>query len=171
MKQIGAILFGLATVAAVFGGQTPLGTPSAPPSAAPAAVHQSNQPNRFAAEGISVARDATGQFHLELAVNGTPTRFLIDTGADLVALTMADAERAGLPVDPGAFRPILRTASGEGLGARVRLERLEIGQVELRDIDAVVVQDLDTSLLGQTVLARMGRVELSGDRMVLEPKH
>jgi len=170
MKQFGPILLGLAAVAAVFGGQAPSGTPVAVPTAAMAPVRQAAEPSRFTAEGIAIARDATGQFHLDLAVNGTPTRFLIDTGADLVALTMADAERAGLPVDPGAFRPILRTASGEGLGAPVKLERLEVGQVELRDIDAVVVKDLDTSLLGQSVLARMGRVELSGDRMVLEPK-
>ena len=50
----------------------------------------------------------------------------------------------------------------------VTLERVQIGDTELRNVGAVVVRDLGVSLLGQTVLARMGRVELKGDRMVIE---
>lgn len=123
----------------------------------------------FTAEGLVLDRDASGQFHLDAAVNGTSTRFLVDTGADSVALTVADAERAGIKVDPDTFQPILQTASGQGWGTLVELERIEVGRTELRNVGAVVVKDLGVSLLGQSVLARMGKVELKGDRMVLEP--
>lgn len=126
--------------------------------------------SRFAGEELVLQRDGSGQFHLDAAVNGTDTRFLVDTGADTVALTVADAERAGLPVNPDAFVPILRTASGEGWGTVVSLDRLQIGDTELHNIGAVVVRDLGVSLLGQNVLARMGRVELAGDRMVIEQR-
>ena len=37
-------------------------------------------------------------------------------------------------------------------------------------VGAVVVKDLDVSLLGQSVLTRMGKIELQGDRMVIEPR-
>ncbi|MBC2669725.1 TIGR02281 family clan AA aspartic protease [Novosphingobium piscinae] len=174
MKQLGVILVGFATIALAFGGsRSPDGPPAAPGAAPVPAITPSAPAARrasFAGESLVIPRDASGQFHVDLVVNGAPARFLVDTGADVVALTEADAERAGLVVDPASYRPILRTASGEGYGAPARLDRLAIGQVELRDVTAVVVKDLGTSLLGQSALARLGRVELSGDRLVLEPR-
>jgi aspartyl protease family protein len=126
------------------------------------------QPSRMAGEGLEILRDESGQFHVDAAVNGAPLRFLVDTGADTVALTTGDAERAGLHVDPQSFQPIVQTASGQGLGTLAKVERLELGTTELRNIDVLVIKDLSVSLLGQSVLARMGRLELKGDRMVLE---
>jgi aspartyl protease family protein len=141
---------------------SPAGEPTAAPSTSAAMV------GRFAGEGIVIERGKDGQFHFNASVNGTETRFLVDTGADTVALTMADAEAAGVQFNPNGFVPILRTASGEGYGTMVTLERLQVGDTELRNVGAVVVRDLGVSLLGQSVLGRMGRVELQGDRMVLE---
>ncbi|MBA3055598.1 MAG: TIGR02281 family clan AA aspartic protease [Sphingomonadales bacterium] len=125
---------------------------------------------QYAGEGIAIDRDHSGQFHLDAAVNGTRTRFLVDTGADTVALSVTDAQAAGIEVNPNGFVPILRTASGQGYGTLVTLDRLEIGETQFRNVGAVVVKDLGVSLLGQSVLARMGRVELKGDRMVIEPQ-
>jgi len=121
-------------------------------------------------EGLVIDRDQSGQFHISLAVNDQPTQFLVDTGADSVALTVADAERAGLTVNPDSFQPILKTASGEGWGTLVTLDRLQLGDTELHNVGAVVVRDLPVSLLGQTVLGQLGRLELKGDRMILAPR-
>jgi aspartyl protease family protein len=121
----------------------------------------------FAGDDIVLERDGSGQFHLQALVNGEDTRFLVDTGADIVALTALDAERLGIAPRPDAFRPILRTAAGVGYAAPVRLDRLEVGGEEFRDVDAVVAQDLGTSLLGQSMLRRLGKVELQGDTMVI----
>ncbi len=118
-------------------------------------------------EETVIARDASGQFHVKVRVNGEETEFLVDTGADVVALTVDEAERLGLEVAPEDFRPIMQTASGVGKGARVALERLELGDEEFRDIDAVVVDGLHVNLLGQSALRRLGKVELQGDRMVI----
>src|SRR5436190_20362559 len=59
-----------------------------------------------------IGRDASGQFHLSLLVNGQEAGFLVDTGADTVALTVEDAERLGLGVEAMDFQPITRTAAG-----------------------------------------------------------
>jgi len=115
----------------------------------------------------SIDRDASGQFHVDAEVEGTPVRFLVDTGADLVALAPDDAQRLGLMPDAGSFRPILRTASGTGYGAPVRIDRLVVADHELENVDAVVVRGLSVSLLGQSALRRLGPVSLDGDRLLI----
>jgi aspartyl protease family protein len=122
----------------------------------------------YAADRTVIKRDSTGQFRLTGQVNGEDVRFLVDTGADVVALTIDEAEALGLDVDPSSFQPVIQTASGAGMGASVTLDRLEVGGAEFRDVHALVVEGLDTNLLGQSVLRRLGKVELSGDRMVIQ---
>jgi aspartyl protease family protein len=118
-------------------------------------------------EMVEIARDSQGQFHLEVDVSGESVRFLVDTGADVVALTEDDADRLGLKPDPSEYRPMLQTASGTGVAAPVEIDRLTIGGHELTDIAAVVVPDLPVSLLGQSALRRLGSVTLQGDRLII----
>ena len=116
---------------------------------------------------MRLARDSSGQFHLTAQVNGQDTRFLVDTGADLVALTENDAEELGFNVPEGDFQPIMQTASGVGYGAPVMIDELTLGESTYRDVEAVVVRDLAVNLLGQSVLRRFARVELKGDQLVI----
>ena len=118
-------------------------------------------------EQTVIARDESGQFHLTARVNGQDARFLVDTGADLVALTIDDAHNLGVDFDPDAFEPIARSASGTAKGAIVRLDRFQLGDEEFHNVDAIVLEGLQTNLLGQSMLRRLGRIELRGDRMVI----
>lgn len=113
-------------------------------------------------------RGPSGQFHLTARVNGDDTEFLVDTGADIVALTVDDARRLGIAVDSGSFQPLMRTASGTGRGALVELRSIEVAGHEFRNVTAVVLEGLEVNLLGQSVLRRFGSVELAGDRMVIK---
>lgn len=176
MKLYAAILLGLAVLATVlFAGRLPVDPPTGVATAAAVPVANvtpaapAPAPAGTLGETIRIDRDPSGQFHLDAAVDGSATRFLIDTGADVVALTEDDARRAGIAVSTADYQPILQTASGQGYGARVKLDRVQVGQAELRDVDAVVVRELAVSLLGQSVLRRVGRVELRGDQIVIEP--
>lgn len=129
---------------------------------------QTTAPTRSGpAETVEIARDGQGQFHLDVDVNGAPVRFLVDTGADVVALTADDAERLGLQPDESAYRPMLQTASGTGMAAPVEIDRLTIGGRELVGVAAVVVPDLPVSLLGQSALRQLGSVTLKGDRLII----
>lgn len=118
-------------------------------------------------DDLELARDASGRFHIDAQINGEDTRFLLDTGADVVALTLADAERLGVPVDAGNLQPVAQTASGVGYGAAVRIDRITIAGQEFRDVDALVIEGLTVNLLGRSLIARLGTLEMQGERMVL----
>lgn len=136
-------------------------------SAADAVAPAASQDAAFDPDTTVIDRDRTGQFHLVAQINGEATKFLVDTGADVVALTVEDAQRIGLDVNDRSFQPILKTASGVGYGAPVQLELVEVGETALSGVDGVVIEGLGVNLLGQSVLRRLGKVELQGDRMVI----
>lgn len=158
-----AIMLG---IAGLIGRVDPAAESAPLPQAKSAATDSADTPS----VAMALKRDSSGQFRISGEVNGTGTRFLIDTGADLVALTESSAEAAGILVEAGAFQPIMQTASGTGYAAPVTLDTLKLGETELRNIDAVVVQGLGTDLLGQNVLRKLGQVTLRGDRMVILPR-
>lgn len=119
-------------------------------------------------DALLLRRDDSGQFHLNANVNGGDVRFLVDTGADMVALTEDTAEELGLTI--GEMQPIMETASGVGYGAPVTLDEVVVAGVTLTNVDAVVAQGLSTNLLGQSVLGKLGSVSMQGDQMVIRPR-
>ena len=121
-------------------------------------------------KALTLTRDGSGQFTLQAEVNGSEVEFLVDTGADVVALTEIEAEALGVLPDESDFQPTMQTASGVGYGAPITLDELQIAGQTLHDVDAVVVKDLGTNLLGQSALRRLGSVELKGDKMVIKPR-
>jgi len=115
--------------------------------------------------GREIARSEDGHFYAEAQVNGARIRFLVDTGASIVALTPADAQRAGIALP--TERAKASGAGGEIEVIPVTIERLALGPLEARDVRGAIARDLPVSLLGQSFLSRIGAVEIRGDRMVL----
>jgi aspartyl protease family protein len=135
--------------------------------AAPKAVTAS-QPAGWAAEETVLKRHADGHFYADGVVEGRQFHFLVDTGASIVALTGQDAEAMGLYWDESKLRPIGRGASGTVHGVPVRIEQMEVGGFEARDVQAAIIPEgLDVSLLGQSFLSQIDNVEISGDEMKL----
>ena len=116
---------------------------------------------------IRIARQDDSHFYLDMQVNGMPVRFLVDTGATMVALTVADAQFAAVPVNPVQFQVVGRGASGDVRGQRVELGQLGIAGKTMTNVDAVVIEGGEQSLLGQNFLSRFASVEIRGDEMVL----
>jgi len=116
---------------------------------------------------LVIDRDGSGLFRVQVVMNGHPVSMVIDTGADAVGLSEADAQAIGVAPDPAAFTQTVNTASGQSAAARVHVDHLELGGRDLGGSDAVVVRGLGTSLLGQSVLRRIGPVTLSGDRLTI----
>jgi len=109
-----------------------------------------------------------GHFYADVTVDGGSAQMLVDTGATTVALTGEDADAAGVRWTENEIRPVARGANGTVLGVPVMLERVQLGQLEAQGIEAVVIPEgLDVSLLGQSFLSRIQRVEIEQDRMLL----
>lgn len=117
---------------------------------------------------IALNRTPAGSFLTMATVNGVRVRFLIDTGATDIVLTMEDAARAGFDHDALRFTGRASTANGTVRTADVTLDTLEFaGRVD-HDIPASVNEgELGVSLLGMAYLNRFDRIEIRGDRMLL----
>ena len=112
-----------------------------------------------------ISRDPDGQFYVVGEVNGARVRFLVDTGASFVALTSEDARRAGV-ADSGE-RKVARSPGGDIEIKAVTLQRVAIGSLAASDIRGGIIDKLPVSLLGQSFLSRIDRVEIEGDQMIL----
>lgn len=97
--------------------------------------------------------------HAEVEVNGHKGRFIVDTGASLVALSSSFAKRAGLRPKANS-KILLSTANGITHGNQVALGVVRIGRVEAQHVQGVVMQGTDAlaegvdGLLGRSFLAR-----------------
>lgn len=115
----------------------------------------------------SYARAADGLFYVTAKVNGTPVRFIVDTGSNIVVLTGRDAARVGA-VPTAARAPVLQTVGGATRMQGVAIDRLEIAGQSLAHVDAATVDHgLDVSLLGQSALAQLESIRFAGDRVDL----
>ena len=86
----------------------------------------------------------------------------------MVALTAEDADAMGIHWSPDDVKPVARGASGLVYGVEVKVERMQVGDFDARSVDAIVVPDgLAISLLGQSFLSQVPRVEIDGQRMIL----
>jgi len=131
------------------------------------AVATGQQDQWFAGE-VRLPRQPDGHFYVDAAIDGQVTRMLVDTGASVVALTGEDAQAIGLTLDPAEVRPVARGASGVVHGVPVTLQNLSLEGLETRNVQAIIVPDgLGMSLLGQSFLSRIGRVEIHDGTMVL----
>ena len=121
----------------------------------------------YGPQAIVLERASDGHFYADAQVNGQTIRMLVDTGATAIALARDDARRAGVGISIGMPTVVGQGASGDVHGEVVSLDHVTLGEAEAEDLHAVVLDDGQISLLGQSFLSRFESVEIKGDRMVL----
>ena len=136
-------------------------------SYAPSRRSRSSDESSASSGEIVLNREYNGHFYADVEINGSPVRVLVDTGASGIALSRDDARRAGLAVSAGMFDVVGEGANGEVHGEYVKLDRVSLGATQVEDVSAVVLDEGQQSLLGQSFLSKFETVEISGDRMVL----
>lgn len=133
-------------------------------------VYRKPAEGKVMAHGVlEIPRDRDGHFRVAGSVNGVAVQFMVDTGASIISITDALAERAHLPEGvPISFQ----TANGVRQGSMSRAERIEVGPLVVNDLrvgTGYTGESDKDALLGQNFL-RYFDVSISGNSMVLKAR-
>ena len=145
---------------------------AAPPVRAPAAparvaagpiIAVAVQPQTSEHE-IAIPANAMGHYTTNVMLNGQSVPMLIDTGATLVVLSAAAAERIGLVAPPNAQRVTTQTANGDAFATLVSLDSVMIGPIFVPGVQAMIADRSagEVNLLGMSLLGRLNSVEQRG---------
>lgn len=114
---------------------------------------------------VQVWRDTTGMYTTVGSINGLPVPFLVDTGATKVAMNSAQARRLGIDYRVNGSPSVVTTASGVERAWSVTLDTVKVGDLELHNVGAVVLDGaqpektlLGMSYLGQLEIINAGRL-------------
>lgn len=118
---------------------------------------------------VPLSRD--GHFWVDAQIDGTRARFLVDTGATLTAVSEDTANRAGLESRKGGMPVLLQTANGTVPAAVTRIETVRFGNIETRNLDAVVAPSLGrTNVIGMNFLRELESWRVEGDTLIMVPR-
>lgn len=140
--------------------EAPRAAPAATPSRPAGAPRQPT---------VTVAADYRGHYMVHPTIDNFRVRMMVDTGASIVALTAQDAAALGITPRASDYKMGLSTANGVVRGARVNLREIRLGDILVRNVEAVVLPAgaLGVSLLGTSFLGKLRGYEVQAGRMVL----
>jgi aspartyl protease family protein len=118
---------------------------------------------------VQIKRGANGDFAVQAKINGIAAPMVIDTGATSVVLTYETAKAVGVPLELLDYNVDVQTASGQTKAARLWLDRMAIGKLVERSVQALVVPrgQMKTNLLGMSFLDRLDGFEVRADQLVM----
>ncbi|WP_286914717.1 MULTISPECIES: retropepsin-like aspartic protease family protein [unclassified Pseudomonas] len=114
---------------------------------------------------VRLLGNGQGHFVADGAINGQAVHFMLDTGATDVAIPEVLARDLALQRgSPG----MLSTANGRTEGYRTRLDSLQLGDIRLQNVRALVVPGLDgqTVLLGMSALKQLEFTQRGGTMLL-----
>jgi len=119
---------------------------------------------------IVLTAHSGGHFNTAGTINGKSVRFVVDTGATMVALDQYEADRLGIDWKSGR-RGMSRTANGDTPVYLTKLASVRIGDVQVYDVDAVVTPaPMPFILLGNSYLTRF-QMKRENDIMTLDLRY
>jgi aspartyl protease family protein len=118
---------------------------------------------------VTLSRGKGGHFWADARVDGRRMELVVDTGASQIALRAGDAARLGIHPTSRDYAIKVSTANGITKAALVQLRLVEIGNIVVRDVQALVHADdsLGVNLLGMSFLSRVRWTHERG-KLILE---
>ena len=116
---------------------------------------------------------AGGVTKVKCEINGLPLSFIFDTGASTISISSLEAtfmyKNDYLSAKDVVGKSSFVDANGDiSIGTIINLNKVTFGGLELDNVKASVVSnDKAPLLLGQTVLSRLGKVEIDYEKSVL----
>jgi len=118
---------------------------------------------------VTLSPGKGGHFWTDARVDGRRLELVVDTGASAVALRASDAARLGIHPSERDYSIKVATANGITRAALVQLRMVEVGNIVVRDVPALVHGDdaLGVNLLGMTFLSKLRWTHERG-KLILE---
>ncbi len=126
---------------------------------------------------IPFTREEGDLCKVKCSINSLPLNFWLDTGASDVSLSVVEAtfmlKNGYLSKDDVVGTSLFLDANGNvNEGTVINLRKVTFGDSELKNVHATVVRNLKAPLLlGQSVLARLGSVEIDNAKKVIRIKY
>jgi aspartyl protease family protein len=117
-------------------------------------VRVDNGASATGGQEVVMTADGSGHFITAGRINGSAVTFMVDTGASVVSIGQADADRLGLAYKdaPSGFA---NTANGRVPVRSIVLNAVRVGDVELANVEAIVIpSQMQHILLGNSFLTR-----------------
>jgi len=117
---------------------------------------------------VRIPRNNQGAFITPGSINGRSTEMLVDTGATSVAMSEVEAKRLGIPYRLKGKKSGVQTASGFAKAYQITLSRVQVGAIELSNVDGVVIKGSSPQqvLLGMSFLKRV-KMDVDGAMLIL----
>lgn len=119
---------------------------------------------------VRIEPDERGRYTTVGRINGLAIEFLVDTRYALITLNAAQAARLGIDFRRIGTRILASTTSGRATAYRLRLDRVQVGGIQLTGIPARVIDDAKPAMavLGMSFLGRL-RLRHEGRLLILAP--
>lgn len=120
---------------------------------------------------VQVWPDSNGMYSVNGLINGRSVGFLVDTGANTIALNSSDAKRLNIDYKAEGQRVVGETASGQNWVYLLTLDSVSVGQIRLSNVEAIVFDGPypRRALLGLTFLNRID-MRRDGPMLTLEQR-
>lgn len=120
-----------------------------------------------AGEELRVAMRDDGHFYVDASVNGTPARFLVDSGASVTVLSSKVAAAAG--VERGLRVADVQTANGNIRMPVATVGRFEVGGIARPEFTVFLSSDDQLNVIGMNFLSSLASWRVEGRTLVLQP--
>lgn len=116
---------------------------------------------------LRIPMSIDGHFWVEARVDGTPVKFLVDSGATMTTIDRATARRAGLAVNPQRDQ-LVRTGNGMIRVSSATAREIAIGPIDRRRVRMHIAEMDNINVLGMNFLSSLDRWGVEGRWLVLE---
>lgn len=105
---------------------------------------------------VKLTADGGGHFNATGSINGRPTRFLVDTGATTITISVRAAQAMGIDLRKASLGAS-STAAGVVRTYRVTFDNVKVGDISLNFVEGNVLDGMpdDFALLGNSFLSRL----------------
>jgi aspartyl protease family protein len=119
---------------------------------------------------VRLEADERGHFRADFRINGKPLDALVDTGATMIAINRTMARQIGVNLLPADFKHEVNTANGTIKAATTMLDNVQIGRIQVANVEAMVLEDkaLSGTLVGMSFLKRLASFRVENGALVME---